>query len=105
MPAEAGWKPAPLFCELPPAFTQELHSLATALEKAFPQRWTSPQAEALLLLSDDKALASNTAHYPAELATAVTAARARLEAAGVDWRTATIEAGARRPLLLLRSTS
>ncbi|KAF0170267.1 MAG: ferrous iron transport protein B [Limisphaerales bacterium] len=81
-----------LFVSLPAAFTTELTALAAALEKAFPKRWTSPQAEALLLLSDDKALASNTAHYPAELCAAVTAARQRLEAAGVDWRTATIEA-------------
>ena len=82
----------PLFAETPPIFRTELTALASALEKAFPQRSTSPQAEALLLLSDDKALASNTAHYPAELAATVTAARARLEAAGVDWRTVTIEA-------------
>ncbi len=81
-----------LFAALPAAFITELSTLAAALEKAFPQRFTSPQAEALLLLSDDKALASNTAHYPAELCAAVSAARARLEAAGVDWRTATIEA-------------
>ena len=83
---------AKLFVSLPPGYAAELAALATALEKAFPKRWTSPQAEALLLLSDEKALASNTAHYPAELCTAVTSARARLEAAGVDWRTATIEA-------------
>jgi ferrous iron transport protein B len=80
------------FVSLPAAFSTELTALTAALSKAFPQRWTSPQAEALLLLSDDKALASNTAHYPAELSASVTAARARLEAAGVDWRTATIEA-------------
>jgi ferrous iron transport protein B len=73
-------------------FSTELSALAAALEKAFPQRWTSPQAEALLLLSDEKVLTSSHSHYPAELSAAVTAARARLEAAGVDWRTATIEA-------------
>ncbi|MBI5799922.1 MAG: ferrous iron transport protein B [Verrucomicrobia bacterium] len=81
-----------LFVSLPAAFTTEITALAPALENAFPQRRTSPKAEALLLLSDDKALASSTAHYPAELCAAVTAARQRLEAAGVDWRTATIEA-------------
>ena len=83
---------APLSVSLPAVFTAELTTLAAAVEQAFPLRSTSPQAEALLLLSDDKALASSTAHYPAELAAAVTAARARLEAAGVDWRTVTIEA-------------
>ena len=81
-----------LFGSQPAAFAAELSVLSTALVKAFPRRWTAPQAEALLLLSDDKALASSTAHYPAELAAAVTAARARLEAAGVDWRTVAIEA-------------
>ncbi|MEN9574387.1 MAG: ferrous iron transport protein [Verrucomicrobiota bacterium] len=81
-----------LFGVQAPAFATELTAVAGALGKAFPQRWTSPQAEALLLLSDDKALASNTAHYPTELCTAVTAARAGLEAAGVDWRTVAIEA-------------
>ncbi|MBM3829484.1 MAG: ferrous iron transport protein B [Verrucomicrobia bacterium] len=75
-----------------PPFTTELSVLAAALEKAFPQRWTSPQAEALLLLTDEKVLTSTHARYPAELAAAVTASRARLEAAGVDWRTAAIEA-------------
>ncbi len=84
--------PAALFGSQPAAFTAELSDLSAALVRAFPQRWTSPQAEALLLLSDDKALATSTAHYPADLCAAVTAARARLEAAGVDWRTATIEA-------------
>ena len=81
-----------LFGAQPAAFAAELSVLSTALVKAFPRHWTAPQAEALLLLSDDKALASSTAHYPAELCAAVIAARARLEAAGVDWRTATIEA-------------
>ena len=81
-----------LFGSQPAAFAAELSTLSAALVKAFPRRWTAPQAEALLLLSDDKALASSTAHYPAELAAAVTAARARLEAAGVDWRTVAIEA-------------
>ena len=81
-----------LFGSQPAAFAAELSVLSTALVKAFPRRWTAPQAEALLLLSDDKALASSTAHYPAELAAAVTAARARLEAAGMDWRTVAIEA-------------
>ncbi|NBV23216.1 MAG: ferrous iron transport protein B [Proteobacteria bacterium] len=81
-----------LFGALPAAFGAEVSKVAEALVKSFPQRQTSPHAEALLLLSDEKALASNTAHYPAELSAAVTAARTRLEAAGVDWRTVTIEA-------------
>mgnify|MGYP003334376803 FL=1 len=77
---------------LPDGFVTELNALSTALTKAFPQRGTSPHAEALLLLSDEKALASGSAHYATELSAAVTAARSRLEGAGVDWRTAAIEA-------------
>ena len=80
------------FVTLPDGFVTELNALSTALTKAFPQRWTSPQAEALLLLSDEKALASGSAHYATELSAAVAAARSRIEGAGVDWRTAAIEA-------------
>ena len=82
----------PLFAAPPAPFAAELTTLAAALEKSFPQRFTSAQAEALLLLSDEKVLTSTHSHYPAELSAAVSSARARLEAAGVDWRTAAIEA-------------
>ena len=81
-----------LFAAPAAPFSTELDALAAALLKAQPERFTSPQAEALLLLSDEKVLTSSHSHFPAEISAAVTAARTRLEAAGVDWRTATIEA-------------
>ncbi|MFM8469175.1 MAG: ferrous iron transport protein B, partial [Limisphaerales bacterium] len=83
---------AKLFAAPSAPFSTEVNALAVALEKTSPARFISAQAEALLLLSDEKVLTSTHSHYPAELAAAVTAARARLEAAGVDWRTATIDA-------------
>jgi len=45
----------------------------------------------LLILSNEKALASSTSHYPPKIQDAVAAARKRLEAAKVDWRGAPIE--------------
>jgi ferrous iron transport protein B len=57
-----------------------------------PQRERMAAAEALLVLSDDQALNGHPDHYPAELRQRVTEARARLEAAGTDWRSAAIEA-------------
>jgi ferrous iron transport protein B len=48
-------------------------------------------AEALLILTDVKFLAGSASHYPPTILPAALAGRARLEAAGVDWRSATIE--------------
>ncbi|MBI3875941.1 MAG: ferrous iron transport protein B [Verrucomicrobia bacterium] len=81
-----------LFCELSAAFSTEIASLAPSLEKLVQPRFTSTQAEALLLISDEKGLATHSALYPAEISIAVFAARQRLDAAGVDWRSAVIEA-------------
>ncbi|MDQ6630226.1 MAG: 50S ribosome-binding GTPase, partial [Verrucomicrobiota bacterium] len=80
------------FCELPEKFGHEAEAIEELLEKTFHERKTQATAEALLILSDEKVLASNREHYPAPIETAVTAARARLEAAGVDWRSVAIEA-------------
>jgi ferrous iron transport protein B len=80
------------FSELPELFGREAQAVAQQLRKLFPHRDRLAAAEALLLLSDDKVFAAHRELYPAELQDAVTAARARLEAAGVDWRSAAIEA-------------
>ena len=61
------------------------------LAKAFHERRAQAAAEALLILSNEKALASSLQHYPAPIQEAVAAARGRLDAAGIDWRGATIE--------------
>jgi ferrous iron transport protein B len=48
-------------------------------------------AEALLILSNEKSVASSGAHYPQKIQDAVIAARKRLEAQNIDWRGAPIE--------------
>ena len=79
------------FYHLPETFTREVETISAMLIKAFSFRQTSPDAEALLVLSDEKVLASNAHHYPPDLQAAVLAARQRIEAAGLDWRSAPIE--------------
>ena len=93
------------FNELPEAFGREAQAIETALERHFPHRSRLAAAEALLLLSDERALPTdktntdgntngNTANtrYPEALIEQVLYARRRLEAAGVDWRSTAIEA-------------
>ncbi|NOS69367.1 MAG: ferrous iron transport protein B [Verrucomicrobia bacterium] len=80
-----------LFCQLPGLFRIEATSLADLLAKTFQERQLQATAEALLILSNEKALASSTTHYPQVIQDAVTAARKRLDAANVDWRGAPIE--------------
>ncbi len=79
------------FCQLTAAFEAEARELAGLLAETFHERRTQATAEALLILSNEKALASSGEHYPARIQEAVSAARARLEKAEVDWRGAAIE--------------
>ncbi len=79
------------FCRLPEALEKEAEGIAALLAEAFRERRAQARAEALLILSNEKALASSAEHYPANIQKAVTAARQRLETAGVDWRSTTIE--------------
>jgi ferrous iron transport protein B len=108
------------FCELPPAFAAEAARLADHLAETSPEsphsgagfqpvsadrleacptisapaasqeRPTLAAAKALLLLSSDQPASSSHDPYPAALQQAITAARQRLTAAGVDWRSAAI---------------
>ena len=80
-----------LFCQLPGLFRIEATGLADLLAKTYHERRLQATAEALLLLSNEKALASSSTHYPQPIQDAVAAARKRLEAANVDWRGAPIE--------------
>ena len=80
-----------LFCQLPGLFRIEATGLADLLAETFSERRNQATAEALLILSNEKALASSSAHYPQRIQDAVAAARARLEAQNVDWRGAPIE--------------
>ena len=80
-----------LFCQLPGLFRIEATGLTDLLAKTYTERTLQATAEALLLLSNEKALASSTSHYPQKIQDAVAAARKRLEAQNVDWRGAPIE--------------
>ncbi|MFM7101141.1 MAG: ferrous iron transport protein B [Verrucomicrobiota bacterium] len=80
------------FTELPETFGREAQSVAGRLAALSPHRQRRAAAEAVLLLSDDQALAGPASSYPAELQQAVNDARRRLEKAGIDWRSAAIEA-------------
>lgn len=81
----------PLFCQLPGLFRIEAQKLADLLAETYRERKLQATAEALLILTNEKALASSSAHYPQNIQDAVTGARARLEAQNVDWRGAPIE--------------
>jgi ferrous iron transport protein B len=82
---------SPRFCELPPAMEQETERMADLLAESFHERRAQAAAEALLILGNEKALASSGSHYPQKIQDAVAACRKRLDDAGVDWRGASIE--------------
>ena len=73
-----------LFCQLPGLFRIEATGLADLLAETFKERRLQATAEALLLLSNEKALASSTTHYPQKIQDAVASARKRLLITGVD---------------------
>jgi ferrous iron transport protein B len=79
------------FCQLPGLFRIEATGLANLLAETFQERRLQATAEALLLLSNEKALASSKEHYPQKIQDAVAASRKRLETHGIDWRGAPIE--------------
>src|SRR5581483_3405950 len=79
------------FRELSAPLEKEVSALAGALEDP-KRRRASPRAEALLILSDEKLLKNSDGSYSTATREAVAAARQRLEEAGVDWRSAPIEA-------------
>jgi len=80
-----------LFCQLPGLFRIEATGLANLLAETFQERRLQATAEALLILSNESALASSSTHYPLAIQNAVTAARKRLDAHKIDWRGAPIE--------------
>lgn len=79
------------FGQFPEPLRNEAEVLAGLLAETFHERRTQAAAEALLILSNEKALASSLEHYPQRVLEAVSAARQRLEAAGIDWRGSAIE--------------
>jgi ferrous iron transport protein B len=80
------------FCKLPTPYLEEAQKIAAVLTWHFKERRSQADGEALLILGNEKALASSREHYPAAIEHAVSASRVRLEGAGVDWRSAAIEA-------------
>ncbi|HVY68527.1 MAG TPA: ferrous iron transporter B, partial [Verrucomicrobiae bacterium] len=80
------------FCDLPPAFAAETARLATAVHFSGLANGVNQNAVALLLLGDSKANADTQLALPPAITEALQSARERLEQAGVDWRSAAIEA-------------
>lgn len=80
------------FLELPEAFGLEAKNLAALFAQTFPNRPQLAAPEAVLVLCDDKVLGVNAAQYPGIIQSAVQAARSRLEALNIDWRSVAIEA-------------
>ena len=80
-----------LFVRLPDKAEAELKPIVDLLSQEFRQRKTSAHAEALLVLTDEKVMAVKDAHYPNIIRDAVMAARQRLEALDISWRTIAIE--------------
>jgi ferrous iron transport protein B len=79
------------FYEVPPAFKAEVDAIALLLAKTFKEHRSQARAEAVLILGNQKALASNLEHYSREIEQAVAAARQRLETAQIDWSAVAIE--------------
>ena len=79
------------FAEFPPLLAVEINALAVELHLHFGRRQFQPHAEALLLICDEKFLPLSGGLYPEALRGRIVAARARLDAAGLDWRSAAIE--------------
>lgn len=71
-------------------FQDEVETLTRLVRENRPSPINT--VEAVLLLSDEHSLDEHSPHNRPEIRDAVNAARARLEAAGVDWRGAAIEA-------------
>ena len=89
---DSGGQSPKRFVEVPGALGNEVDGIAGLLAKSFQEHRAQAAAEALLILSNEKALASSAEHYPTAIQKAVTAARQRLDASGVDWRSTPIEA-------------
>ncbi len=89
-------KPAPAepktFCPLLRELETEVAALAKQLSSATKLPTARARAEALLVLTNERVLASDNSGYAAPITEAVAAARARLDAANVDWRGSPIEA-------------
>ncbi|HEX7861385.1 MAG TPA: ferrous iron transport protein B [Verrucomicrobiae bacterium] len=82
-------KQTPQFYALPPLLEQKIVDLAELIARSATSHAVAPEAEAMLLLTDER---TGSANLPAEIRSAISEARNTLESAGIDWRTAAIEA-------------
>src|SRR5258705_8678095 len=58
-------EPAPkIFSELPGSFAKEVDAISASLEQIFPETHYQAEAEAALILSDERVLPSSGEHYP-----------------------------------------
>ncbi len=83
--------PWQLFCDLPQELEREAGEIARMLTEVSQQRAPQANAEALLMLSNEKTLSTGAEYYPTRVVTAVEQARLKLDKAGIDWRSAVIE--------------
>ena len=80
------------FAQLSEALAKEVDSLASILAEVFPEPEYRAELEAALILSDERFLTSSAGRYPDRVREEIRLARERLEKAGIDWRSAAIEA-------------
>jgi ferrous iron transport protein B len=78
------------FLSLPKPFEQEWRELSGRLEGLSGHNCARPQTQALLLLMDRRSPSEWINGYPTDVVQAITHARRRIEAAGIDWSTAPI---------------
>jgi ferrous iron transport protein B len=78
------------FYKLPPLLEEKVNDLAELVARSRTQRVVSPEAEALLVLTDERA--TESMGLSGEIQAAVVEGRKALEATGCEWRTAVIEA-------------
>ena len=79
------------FYQLPADFEQETAKISDLVAAAFPESRFQARAEALLILSDERAIESSKGLYPETIRSAVASARQRLQQTGIDWSSAAIE--------------
>lgn len=76
----------PLFLNLPDYYKPEIENIAKLLRECGNAQ-VNPYSEAILTISDEKALGERGKNYPEAIYDAVQEARKRIESAGGDWKT------------------
>ena len=79
-----------LFCTLPAPMETEVDRITEKLVSLSHRHPVNPQAESLLVISDEKALQAS--HYDSEIVESIQDCRQRLTSQKISWNTAVIEA-------------